>query len=520
MTETHASASWPRDLLGIAFRHWKKIGAFCALTFGVAVGIIVFYPRTYVSEAKLYVRIGRENATLDPTATTGETLAIRIDQQNEINSLLDILECRGMAERVVDVVGVERILANGSSNRKEAASSAFSPTHLLDSFRASLKRLKALVSDPISDREIAVSSVEQMTEVRAPKESTVITIVCKAGSTDLAQQTTSAMTEVFLKEHLRLSRTKGTHQFFAKQSKQLHEQLKEASEELGARKSEFGLLTVEGKRLIVEEELKTVKLEILGTQRGLSASQARVRSLQEQLALLSPEVTETMTGVSHAAWDSMRESLYELEIRESAMRSKYTDEHPELRAIAEQRREVSQILEGQPQERTHATRILNPTYQILEAELLREGADVVSLQARKELLGRQYTEVLEELESLNDQDLQITELQRHVELLEANYRIHAEKLEQARIDEALETQRISSINIVQPATFVGKPVSPKKRLALLLAIVVSVFGGLGIALVSENLDQTLHTPEEAEAALDLPVLVSIPRTRRHRFVMN
>ena len=520
MTDPETSTFWPGDLLGMAFRHWKKIAAFCALTFGVAAGIIVFYPRTFVSEAKLYVRIGRENATLDPTATTGETMAIRIDQQNEINSLLDILESRGIAERVVDVLGVEKIVANGSGNRKEAASSAWSPARLFDSLRSSLGRLKALVRDPISDREIAVRSVEQMTEVRAPKESTVITIVCKAGSPDLAQQTASAMTEVFLEEHLRLNRTKGTHHFFAEQSKQLKEQLKEESKELAARKSEFGLLTVEGKQLLVEEELKTVKLAILGTEQELSASRAKVRGLQEQLALLSPEVTETLTGVSHMAWDRMREKLYELEISESDLRSKHTDDHPELRAIVEQRREVSQILKGQPQERTQATHRLNPTYQILEAELLREGANVVSLQSRRESLGQQHSEVLEELESLNQQDLQIAELQRHVELLEANYRVHAEKLEQARIDEALEAHQISSINMVQPATFVGKPVSPSKRWVLLLTVVVSVFGGLGIALLSENLDQTLHTAEEAEAALDLPVLVSIPRTRRHRFVVN
>jgi uncharacterized protein involved in exopolysaccharide biosynthesis len=151
---------------------------------------------------------------------------------------------------------------------------------------------------------------------------------------------------------------------------------------------------------------------------------------------------------------------------------------------------------------------------------LSEEANVASLQSRRQLLAQQRGEVLDKLESLNGQELRITELQRRVELLDSNYRTHAEKLEQARIDEELETQRISSLNIVQPATFVGKPVSPNKRVALLLAVVVSLLGGLGIALLSENLDQTLRTPEEAEAALDLPVLTSIPRTTEHRLTVN
>ena len=127
MSENHTSTSSPRDLFRLASRHSKKIGVFCLLTLSVAVGIIIFYPRSYVSAAKLYVRVGREIATLDPTATTGETIAVRIDQEHEINSLLDILESRGIAERVVDVVGVERVLAGGSTPGVSTASSTFSP---------------------------------------------------------------------------------------------------------------------------------------------------------------------------------------------------------------------------------------------------------------------------------------------------------------------------------------------------------------------------------------------------------
>ena len=33
--------------------------------------VLVFYPRTYGSEAKLFVRLGSESVALDPTATQG-----------------------------------------------------------------------------------------------------------------------------------------------------------------------------------------------------------------------------------------------------------------------------------------------------------------------------------------------------------------------------------------------------------------------------------------------------------------
>ena len=103
-----------QECIQLFFRHWKKILGFATVTLVLAMGIIVVYPKKYVSEAKLYVRMGRENVALDPTVTTAQTVMVQRTQENEINSLLDILGSRWMAEKVVDAVGVEKILSNGT----------------------------------------------------------------------------------------------------------------------------------------------------------------------------------------------------------------------------------------------------------------------------------------------------------------------------------------------------------------------------------------------------------------------
>ena len=56
----------------------------------------------------------------------------------------------------------------------------------------------------------------------------------------------------------------------------------------------------------------------------------------------------------------------------------------------------------------------------------------------------------------------LAQLEREANLLDTNYRRYSENLEQARIDESLEAQRISNITVAQPATFNPKPASPKK----------------------------------------------------------
>ena len=51
-------------------------------------------------------------------------------------------------------------------------------------------------------------------------------------------------------------------------------------------------------------------------------------------------------------------------------------------------------------------------------------------------------------------------LQRELALQDAKYRKYSENREQARIDQALETNKISNISVVQQATASTKPVRP------------------------------------------------------------
>jgi uncharacterized protein involved in exopolysaccharide biosynthesis len=72
----------------------------------------VHAPKVYRSEGKLLVRLGRENATLEPTATLGHDLPISIppSRETEVNSVVEILESRALYEEVVDAISPAVIL--------------------------------------------------------------------------------------------------------------------------------------------------------------------------------------------------------------------------------------------------------------------------------------------------------------------------------------------------------------------------------------------------------------------------
>ena len=61
-----ASFVSPRDIFRALLRHRWKAGAFFCLVTGIAMAVILWYPRKYRSHAELFVRVGRESVTLEP----------------------------------------------------------------------------------------------------------------------------------------------------------------------------------------------------------------------------------------------------------------------------------------------------------------------------------------------------------------------------------------------------------------------------------------------------------------------
>ena len=183
---------------------------------------ILLWPRVYESEAKLKLKVGLESVGLDPTAsTTSRTLMLQKTQQEEINSALEVLSSRQIAEQVVAKIGDIPII-DGYLPSEVVAEEGW--------LKSTAKKLKTAVSeslhsvlvasgirDEISDHEMAVRTVQKNVEIYAPKMSNVITIHAEAKSPQMAQAIAHQLTETFLDQHLQISRTEGSQAFFDEQ---------------------------------------------------------------------------------------------------------------------------------------------------------------------------------------------------------------------------------------------------------------------------------------------------------------
>src|SRR5262245_27952056 len=90
--------------------YWLRGTLSFFVVMSLACGAAMLWPRTYQSEARIYVRLGRETVHLDPTATTGQTVQLADSREREISSVLELLRSRALYENVVDQLGVDSIL--------------------------------------------------------------------------------------------------------------------------------------------------------------------------------------------------------------------------------------------------------------------------------------------------------------------------------------------------------------------------------------------------------------------------
>lgn len=507
-------------------RHKGKAAAYFIAVMTIVVVVTTLTPPEYRSESKLFVRLGRENVGLDPTTTMGQGGGVMQppgSREDEINSVVEMLDNRVLREGIVDSFGPDVILGKASTmpagTRVEASPTDGPPT------RAELERARQewsagsagtvgavqiaggggvvrprdrvqvsagwSIFRPISRREQALDRVNRRLSVAAPRKSNVITIGYDASSPALAQAIVSKLVELYLEQHVRLNRTAGSHDFFVVQATELHQQLVTAEKALRDLKDATGLTSAADQRKILVDRIGALEDEMLETESQRAVSQSEVRALATRLQQLpAMQEAERASGFANEAADGMRQQLYTLQLKEQDLLSKYADTMPAVQEIRRQIREAQQILNREDERRTQVKSARNPAYEQLNLAYLTGQATVTSLGAKTEALRNQLAAARLQRVALNDNEMRLTQTQRQTELQEAKYRRYAETLEQSRVDQALELQRISNISVVQPATFEERPVRPRKLFNLAGGLLIAVFGCVGLVVVADALERS------------------------------
>ena len=268
--------------------------------------------------------------------------------------------------------------------------------------------------------------------------------------------------EAYEHQHLAANHTSGSTQFFTDQAAQLKKELDDASSALRDAKNESGLVSVPVEQQALQGQLTQIEGARLTAESSLASSEASIASLRKSMAEL-PEslMTQKTTGFPNVAADHMQQEYFKHQITVNELQAKLGEGHPLVKIAREQSQRLAEILDQQDSDRTQTTTGVNQSRQTLDLEMKREEAIASSLRAKTAALSTQYAGLQNRLRNLNEQEIRINDLERRATIAATNYRRYIDNREQARINDALEANRISNVNIVQPPSLVEEPVSPK-----------------------------------------------------------
>jgi polysaccharide chain length determinant protein (PEP-CTERM system associated) len=231
-------------------------------------------------------------------------------------------------------------------------------------------------------------------------------------------------------------------------------------------------------------------LERLQYERQVVASDLRAAMERETLVEQRPELA--------TAIDSLAE-LSRLKNELAALRTRYTDEHPEVRFLLGR---ISRL------EQTLAER---GTVRTIQAQLEQARLDVRTLKARQLEVERRTSIFTARVEESPRTEQELATLTRDFQKLKENYLTLLNKKLEAQMAAKLEERwKGEQFKILDPASLPDQHIAPNRLLIVSAGLVLGLALGLAAAFTADFLDHSIKNIRELEATLAVPLLATIP----------
>jgi len=219
-----------------------------------------------------------------------------------------------------------------------------------------------------------------------------------------------------------------------------------------------------------------------------------LETLYSQVANLSgkyPENIATLPGIyEDAGVQALKTQEHEALAQLKQVESKYGVQHPDRRAAQSRVDSVRAALQRQV-----AVAVAGLRNQ-LEAARANEAA-----------LTKGFEQSKSRVQDISRKDSRLNELRREVETNRNLYELFFNRLKETTETRDLSATNATILDQAQPPT---APFKPQKKKITLLAGLLALLAGIGLAFLLEQLDTSLKSPEEMEEKLGIPFLGLLP----------
>lgn len=462
-----------RDIASIVFKHKRRmVITFCATIVIASVATLAMTP-VYRASSKILVKFGRENIYLPAVPAGGNSPPVVVDPSREerINAAVEMVKGQKVVEAVIEKMGVRNIY----------------PQLVRDEVSSSMQ----------STLNAAALLFQKNLSVHGVKKSNLIEIRFDHNNPAVAAKAVNTLIDTFVEHHVTAYREPRNYDFFSQQVKLLTRKLKESESELAAFRERHDISSFQDQKTTFLEQISAIEIELAKVRADLSENKGKKKAVEDSggSPTAEPQLGKE-TDINPLAVATIRTRLTELKLKEAELLNRYPETSALVTNVRKEIEQAQRLLTEE--ERTYhdkEVRTLEHTSQALkqrEASL----ADALAVSRRK-------------LTDISAVEMKFRELERRFRLDEENYELYVRKMEESRISNAMDREKIADLSVVEPASVPTKPVRPKILLNMLLAILLGGLLTVGVTMLAEQLSHTFDSAEVVEKRLGVPLVASI-----------
>lgn len=490
-------------------RLWLVLGVAALIT---ALATIYVARKPDIYEASARVQVDTENNPMYAGKTT-PFIYSPVNDPAYFNTQLQILTSPGLLRRVVKTLDLEHNQAFLQPQTSQPHSTWKTITVMLGFGRPDQKNvnkakelpLTASVAPATSSEDLAEAKrlapyvgalqslkVEPVRESRAGyyKETRLIDITFQHGDPETAAKVTNAVAETFVRSNLEKKNEANTDtsEFLSKRVAELQSTIRTDEEKLVSYAKNNQILSLDASQNTVVERLSGLNKSLL------EAENDRKMAESEYNAAKAPGAASAAAEAASKDANETEAKLGDLKRERAKLLVDATEEAPEVKEVNQQIAALEAHLK-ETRSRNASTLLTN-----LETKYRQSLA-------REESLRKSFNQQKGETVTQNEAAINYRILEQEIA---TNKGLLENLLSRSKENDVVLAGRPNNISIIDHAIVPDYPVGPARLRSVMLAFVLAMALGVGLALFLEYLDDTVHSTDDVERFLRLPALAVIP----------
>jgi capsular exopolysaccharide synthesis family protein len=489
-----------RDYLDVIIRRKWLILSFLFLTFITTLVLTLSSPKLYKATASIEVYPKEQNVTKFEGVVAAE-----MRTQEFFQTQVELLQNNALSLRVIerlDLVEHPVVKELLFSNKKVGPVARFKSwikglvKDLIEKLKpkdqTDVAKAPSIGEELLKERAL-LGFLNQNLEVSPKRNTMIIQMSFTSPDRYLSRQLVNAFTEGFVRWNMekKLEASRLAREFLMKQIDRSKIHLEKAEEDLNRFAKQAGIVSLDSRLNSVYRQLEELNSALAEAETELIGKD----SIYQQAKIDGPSLLPQV--INNVVITGLKTKYAQLRSEYDDLTSTFHDDYPSVKALRMKMNSISDRISSEEEKIFLA--VANEYHSLLKK--------VQTLRSRVE---QQKQLVID----LNERATQYKIMAREVE---TNKGIYQSLLQRTKEIESIIGVSSSNIHIIDKAMLPIRHFKPNVKLNLLLALVVGLTGGIGLAFFLEYFADTITNPDEISDRFHIPILGVAPLAKTNGF---